>query len=375
MPLSFHLARTSRLVAVLVAFVLISCLAGTASAQGGGVQFIVDVGDTTGYYGEQNSVITVYLNNFEQEIGAFTLWLRLSRIDLAKFQTDIDTVVDTTYWHCIDGTAEDCMDKVTFVESLHGAWDPNFDFTEIDTIEALIGNLDTVGTLIQGWEYVETRNIDNNGNDIRVTALANVQGDGHYTQGIQPNENGVLFRLRADILPEPDSVDTLPRANLEVISDAKQWFVFSRPDGVAIGYYPVEVPDTNYWRCLDWDGPDCIEWEPVQLCNPCDSIEYGVDSIAELDTTEVVVIDGSITALIKPYVCGNVDNDPDDIVDLGDVLYLANAVFLGGPPIEIPETANTDCSSDGIIDLGDLLVLANGIFLGGPAPCTLNGGC
>ena len=64
---------------------------------------------------------------------------------------------------------------------------------------------------------------------------------------------------------------------------------------------------------------------------------------------------------------GNADNDPGGIADLSDILYMANAVFLGGSAIECPAEANTDGDPGCVIDLSDILWLAGSVFLGGPA--------
>ncbi len=65
-----------------------------------------------------------------------------------------------------------------------------------------------------------------------------------------------------------------------------------------------------------------------------------------------------------PYVCG--DANGDGFIDLGDVVYLINYLYKGGPapnPIEVG-----DCNSDGTVDLGDVVYLINYLFKGGPAP-------
>ncbi|MBD3404303.1 hypothetical protein GF420_15545 [candidate division GN15 bacterium] len=364
MPFGSYLARLNRPLLLLVAAgILLAAVPTTTDAQ----TLFVRVGDTTGYSGQNNSVITVYMDNYQDTVGAFTLWIRFSLSDIAKFQTDLDTVVDTTYWTCLTGTPPDCDSAVTWVETLHG---PNWDYTEIDTIEALVGNIDTAGTLISGWEYIETRNIDGNDNDIRVTALANIQGDGQYTPGIPPVSGGgpprVLFRLLADILPLPQ--DSLVRESpIEIISAAKQWFVFSRPNGTAIGYLPDTIPDSNLWRCDTWDGGFCAEWTRVSTA-PYDSVEYFESVISVLDTQNVFIQDGSLLVLANDE-CGNVNDDPAGNVDLPDVIYLVNALFLGGPPIPVLDNADVNCSPDGAVDLADVIYLTNALFLGGPEPC------
>ena len=68
---------------------------------------------------------------------------------------------------------------------------------------------------------------------------------------------------------------------------------------------------------------------------------------------------------------GNADGSADGFVDLGDVLFAANAVFLAGPPFPCKAEANTDGDPSCVIDLGDILWLATAVFLAGPpnAPC------
>ncbi|MDX9858074.1 MAG: hypothetical protein RBT76_09800 [candidate division Zixibacteria bacterium] len=362
MPFGSYLTRLSRLLLILIAVGVILAAVPTTQAQ----TLFVRVGDTTGAGGELNSVITVYLENYQDTVGAFTLWLRFARSDIAKFQTDLDTVVDTTYWHCMTGSFPNCQDSVSWEETLHG---PTWDFIHVDTVEALVGDIDTAGTLISGWEYVESRNINADGNDIRVTALANVQGDGQFTPGIPPFTGGgparVLFRLRSDILQcDPDSQFVF--SPIEIIDLAKQWFVFSRPNGTAVGYLLDTIPDSNLFRCVAWDGNECIDYLKVSL-PPYDSVEYFDAVISVLDTANVFVQDGSLLVLCRE--CGNVNGDAEGLVDLSDLIYLVNFLFLGGPPPPNMGNASVNCDANNDVDLSDLIYLVNFLFLGGPEPC------
>jgi hypothetical protein len=65
-----------------------------------------------------------------------------------------------------------------------------------------------------------------------------------------------------------------------------------------------------------------------------------------------------------PYVCGDVNKD--EIIDLGDVLYLISYLYKSGPAPDPLELA--DVNFDEIIDLGDVLYLINYLYKGGPAP-------
>ncbi len=348
-------------------FIIILALvcASFSGAEAQVTNLYVKVGDTTGPSGQLNSVITVFATNFEDTISAFTLWMRFNRPDIAKFQTNLDTVVDTTYWTCLVGEYPDCDSAVSWVDSLHG---PNWDFTLVDTVEAQVGNIDTVGTKIGGWDYVVSRNIDSDGNDIRLTAIANQPG-GSFIPGVPPWSPGdtlPLFRLYADILPIEDTVEDRT-ATLEIITGNKQFFVFSRPDGTAIGYYGQEYNDSNMYRCTMPVGESCLEWTKVSL-PPYDSVAYFLDTMAVLDTIEVVVDDGSIT--VTNGLCGNTSGDPNGDIDISDLTHLVNFLFLNGPAPEPLSVGNMNCDSEGGIDISDLTTLINFLFLGGAAPCS-----
>ncbi len=66
----------------------------------------------------------------------------------------------------------------------------------------------------------------------------------------------------------------------------------------------------------------------------------------------------------RTYVCG--DPNCDGIVDLGDVLYLANYKLKGGDAPDPMDSGDVNC--DGAIDLSDVVYLANYKLKGGPPP-------
>jgi hypothetical protein len=54
------------------------------------------------------------------------------------------------------------------------------------------------------------------------------------------------------------------------------------------------------------------------------------------------------------------------VVDIGDVIFVLNYLFKGGPcpfPLELGDV-NGDCA----VDLGDVVFLLNFLFRGGPPP-------
>jgi hypothetical protein len=68
---------------------------------------------------------------------------------------------------------------------------------------------------------------------------------------------------------------------------------------------------------------------------------------------------------------GNVDYDPTDFVDLGDLTHLIYYLFHGlGAPVCMAE-ANIDGDPEGLVDLADLTALIDYLFISftPPAPC------
>jgi hypothetical protein len=60
------------------------------------------------------------------------------------------------------------------------------------------------------------------------------------------------------------------------------------------------------------------------------------------------------------------DCNADCTVDVGDVVYLVNYLYLGGEPPYPVEVGDVNC--DGVVDVGDVVFLINYLFRGGPAP-------
>ncbi|MCK4223839.1 MAG: C10 family peptidase [candidate division Zixibacteria bacterium] len=60
------------------------------------------------------------------------------------------------------------------------------------------------------------------------------------------------------------------------------------------------------------------------------------------------------------------DANSDEVIDLGDVVYLINYLYRNGPAPNPLWTGDANC--DGIVDLGDLVYLINYLYKGGPPP-------
>ncbi|MBI5266762.1 MAG: hypothetical protein HY851_05965 [candidate division Zixibacteria bacterium] len=365
MVCGFCSRRWRRAVVTLLSLVFVLAMASSVSAL---PDIIVTVGDTTGNPGQKNSAITVYLDNFKDTISAFELWLQLNRPDIMIFQTDTQRVIDTTYWKCDLGTYPNCSHEVA-TDSAHAQK------IKVDTVLAVIGNIDTAHTLISGWDLVVTRSMSGTKYDIKVTALADDLAKPGTRMGIKPQQGGVLFRLRGDILNIPlDMMDRTVKIkpNADVVQG---FFNFSRPNGTAIGIVSVVAPDTNYYRCtsrLPAPPYTCMQWTKV-AGPPYDSVVIKLDTTGYLDTNKVKLYTGSLTVL-SGWVCGNVDGEMPAGVDISDLTYLIGYMFMGGPAPIALQTGNCDCSPDGNIDISDLTALIDNLFISLNPLCCQTGG-
>jgi hypothetical protein len=68
---------------------------------------------------------------------------------------------------------------------------------------------------------------------------------------------------------------------------------------------------------------------------------------------------------------GNVDDDPTDLIDLGDLTALIDYLFISFTEPECIEEANIDGDAEGLVDLGDLTALIDFLFISftPPAAC------
>lgn len=72
----------------------------------------------------------------------------------------------------------------------------------------------------------------------------------------------------------------------------------------------------------------------------------------------------------KAALCGDTNND--EILNVGDIVYIISYVFKGGPPPQF--ICDGDVNGDGELNVGDAVFFAKWIFNGGPAPICMAGG-
>ncbi|MEW5994622.1 MAG: hypothetical protein AB1744_09520 [Candidatus Zixiibacteriota bacterium] len=363
------------LVTVAVAAASLTAFAFTTTVEAQLPELWVRVADTTAPSGAQNTVIAIYMNNYQDTVAGFNLYIQLDRPDIMEFQTDSGIAIDTTCWKCTEWSGPNCVDSVIVPTDTTGAYvcDPAWgaDFYYIDTSDVLIGNFDSAGTLCSGWAMVDARSLSGSGYDLNIAGLAFTQNDTDVV-GIPPQQGGLLIKVLADVYQIPDTMQDRT-ANIMIQHDVLDHYSFSRPDGSSIGIVYDIVPDTNCWMCTVWIIPNevCGNWERVSVppggdYANCDSIEIEMDSVPRVDTNTVTLLDGSLTVLA--YLCG--DCDASGQVNVADLTYLVAYLLQGGAAPIPPASGDMDCAgTPGEPNVADLTYLVAYLFQGGAAPC------
>jgi hypothetical protein len=292
---------------------------------------VVRVGDTTALPNQQNSVISVFLDNYyPNTVYGFDIRLRLGVPDIMEF--DIDTVQEEAvrYWKCTQGTPPNCTHWVetdsveTFywqctqwqsghcthwisVDSTQPydsvSWLKTWDSTATELVDVVVGSADTVGTLCSGWQIFRVQSTSGEGNTMEVIGMADNPLVPPFVPGIAPQQGGVLFKLRGDVFNIPN--DRLDRTVIvEILHLTLGELVIVGDSGKAIGMKSREIPDSNCYVCLQWAGDSCTIWERKSL-PPWDWCVPKVVHQAYLDTNEVVPIDGALTVLPYQGCCKN----------------------------------------------------------------------
>ncbi len=347
------LGKTNR-IAFPVAFALTLCaLFGALPASAQLPDLVIEVGNVEAGSEETGVTIPVQLTNFNHTIAGFNLWFQMDRPDLARFEGSFGTTIDTTYWECLLFDGPTCIDSAQTNPS--GAWD----FIHIDTNTIFIAAFDTTSTIISGWELVDARSLSGQGTDINVIAIADYFG-GPTTEGFPPQTQPVtLIKLVANVLEVPDTLSDRT-VSILVQYDFLDHFNFSDPQGNSIGLTFEEILDTNYYVCEQWAGEVCTEWQRVSL-PPYDSLEVVTDSVAVVDTANVIVDNGSLT--VTAGVCG--DANDDGSVDPIDLAFMVDFLFAGGAT----PSPNADVNCDTSVDPIDLATFVDFLFAGGLGPC------
>ncbi len=182
------------------------------------------------------------------------------------------------------------------------------------------------------------------------------------------------------------SLEWLGESNLEIIvSVTNNQFINQTPErpmditgpdiGITYGTYDIAAqtsdPDgQDLWYKFDWGDGNVSDWTgPVasgqqangaHAWNMAGSYNYRIKAKDEMDAESYWSPNQQIT------VYNRGDANSDDGVSVGDVVYIINHVFKGGPPSDPEGRADTNC--DNSVNVGDAVFLINHIFRQGDPP-------
>lgn len=361
--------------------VLSLTMMSSSSVQAGDPHIWVRVGDTTAAAGEQNTVISVYMDNYLDIIGGFNIILRLGVPNIIEFQVDTIQLQIDRYWICNPpGSGSGVCTDSTEVDSTWADSVPTYDWITTDLIDVEVGNIDTTGSLISGWEFLDSR-ATSSGQILTVTGFADLPA-APIKPGIDVQSGGLLFKVLADVFPLADD-DSNRTVNIEIIHEnPNDDLIFSNSLGdTAIGIHTTPVLDSNCWVCLQWAGDSCANADRTSNPGEADWCDTVTVYQAYLDTTEVIPTDGSLFVEWPPPTCcvgairGNANADPEDKVNISDVTFL-NSYLFGIPQGPEPlcwDEADVNGDPENKINISDVTRLIGylfGIPQGEPpAPC------
>jgi len=132
------------------------------------------------------------------------------------------------------------------------------------------------------------------------------------------------------------------------------------PDGDSL-YYLYYWGDETY---SEWAGPYASGDTAEASHTWTDSGSYEIKVIAKDENGIFSEWSDPLPVNIRVLFYG--DANGDEVIDLGDVLYIVSYLYKGGPT-PVPYEAG-DCNCDGYLDLEDVLNLVSYLYKGGPAP-------
>ncbi len=159
---------------------------------------------------------------------------------------------------------------------------------------------------------------------------------------------------------------------MQIRTELPQDLDVSHPDTIQVGHDSCAVlvtsegsPVESAWVCLMNDevyqtGSTDVSGQLVLACSTT------VEGEMHLTVTKhnFRPYQGLLTAIMPGYLRG--DANGDDLIDVADVVFLANYLFKGQAPPSPYDAGEANC--DAIVDIADVVYLLNYLFKNGPIP-------
>jgi len=222
------------------------------------------------------------------------------------------------------------------------------------------GIVDAVG---DGWPQNDRRNINFTVSGLTASSCGPQPPSAMPTSGRAKEAGDNILEIPLAVShdkPQPVGVDVIVEN-----PDPDHWLIeLETPEGLVGPIVNVLVAPED---CLVWVTLRAVRLlphheGPVEVLVVANSADYGVLGEA------IVLID----PLLGEQCCngnglrGNVDGDPEDLVNISDMTYLVAFLFSGGAAPPCLEEG--DVNADEVINISDMTYLVAYLFSGGPAP-------
>lgn len=150
------------------------------------------------------------------------------------------------------------------------------------------------------------------------------------------------------------------------------WYCYTPP---GTGVAEISLCGSSYdTRLAVYRGCDLDSIQELLACSDddCDlqslahvEVIAGQAYLIEIGGSGGATGEGSLTAYISTYICGDINSDM--MINISDVVYLIAYIFGGGQAPDPFVAADVDCNA--IVNISDAVYMMMRIFGGGPAPC------
>jgi hypothetical protein len=147
------------------------------------------------------------------------------------------------------------------------------------------------------------------------------------------------------------------------------------PHWVQVGFFENATADTSYFmlvnrECLETEGANYDVFVtktdgPYQIRDMyTDSVVDYVNGTGDYFTIYLGPGEGKLLRLER-YIRGDVNGD--GVINVADVVYLINYLFIDGPAPQPLAAGDANCNE--VVDIVDVVYLINYLFIDGPPPC------